>query len=215
MNKIINKFLSGIIILLVSSTAYGQSQTVSGVVSDGETGESIPGATVLVKGTSNGTVTDIDGKYFLNVTTEDAILMISFVGYESLEIEVGNRSTIDVSLKVSLTELSEVVVIGYGTQKKKVVTGAIESISAEEITSTPILRAEQALQGRTAGVQVTNLSGQPGETPTVVIRGAGTTGSSTPLYIVDGLQVDNIEYLNPGDIESMDVLKDAASAAIY
>ncbi|MBT3747774.1 MAG: SusC/RagA family TonB-linked outer membrane protein, partial [Bacteroidetes bacterium] len=109
----------------------------------------------------------------------------------------------------------EVVVIGYGTQKKKVVTGAIASVSSEEITSTPIHRIEQAMQGRTAGVQVTNLSGQPGEAPTVRVRGAGTTGNADPLYIVDGMAVGGIDYLNPGDIESMDVLKDAASAAIY
>ncbi|MDX2415823.1 MAG: TonB-dependent receptor, partial [Bacteroidales bacterium] len=114
-----------------------------------------------------------------------------------------------------LTELDEVVVIGYGTQKKKVVTGAIASISSEEITSAPILRVEQALQGRTAGVQVTNLSGQPGEAPTVRIRGSGTTGNAEPLYVVDGMAVGGIDYLNPGDIVSIDVLKDAASAAIY
>ena len=207
--------ISAILLLMISVSAKSQDMAISGVVSDAATGETIPGATVLVKGTGNGTVTDFDGNYKLSLSSGDNTLVISFVGYETLEIEVGGRSQIDVALSESSTQLTEVVVIGYGTQKKKVVTGAIASVSAEEITATPVLRAEQALQGRTAGVQVTNLSGQPGETPTVIIRGAGTTGNARPLYIVDGMAVDNIEYLNPGDIESMDVLKDAASAAIY
>lgn len=202
-------------IYLYSIASFGQTSIVSGVVSDHVTGESIPGATVMVKGTSNGTVTDFDGNYSLSIGNENVIIVVSFVGYETQEISIAGRSRVDINLIESSTQLNEIVVIGYGTQKKKVVTGAIESISAEEITSTPVLRAEQALQGRTAGVQVTSLSGQPGETPTVIIRGAGTTGNATPLYIVDGLQVENIEYLNPGDIESIDVLKDAASAAIY
>ena len=132
-----------------------------------------------------------------------------------MDVPVNGQTVMDVTMGVKLQELEEVVVIGYGTQKKKVVTGAIASVSSEEITSTPVLRAEQAMQGRTAGVQVTQLSGQPGEAPTVRIRGAGTTGNADPLYIVDGMAVGGIDYLNPGDIESIDVLKDAASAAIY
>ena len=215
MNKLLYKILTGIGILLMSSNVFGQSTTISGIVRDSETGESIPGATVLLDGSTNGTVTDLDGKYVLSVDEENAVIITSFIGYISSKINVNGRSVIDVSLKVSSTQLNEVVVIGYGTQKKKVVTGAISSVSAEEITATPVLRVEQALQGRTAGVQVTNLSGQPGEAPTVRIRGAGTTGNAAPLYVVDGLVVGGIDYLNPSDIESIDVLKDAASAAIY
>ena len=215
MNKLLYKILTGIGILLMSSNVFGQSTTISGIVRDSETGESIPGATVLLDGSTNGTVTDLDGKYVLSFDEENAVIITSFIGYISSKINVNGRSVIDVSLKVSSTQLNEVVVIGYGTQKKKVVTGAISSVSAEEITATPVLRVEQALQGRTAGVQVTNLSGQPGEAPTVRIRGAGTTGNAAPLYVVDGLVVGGIDYLNPSDIESIDVLKDAASAAIY
>ena len=159
MDRKLLKMISAIFLLLISVSAKSQDMAISGVVSDAATGETIPGATVLVKGTGNGTVTDFDGNYKLSVSSGDNTLVISFVGYETLEVEVGGRSQIDVALSESSTQLTEVVVIGYGTQKKKVVTGAIASVSAEEITATPVLRAEQALQGRTAGVQVTNLSG--------------------------------------------------------
>ena len=215
MKKNIYKYLSGVVLFLISSQMYAQDLTISGVVTEAGTDFTVPGATIQVKGTTIGTVADFDGNYQFAIPDNATTLVVSFVGYETAEIEIAGQSVINVALEVSLTQLSEVVVIGYGTQKKKVVTGAITSLNADEISSTPVLRVEQALQGRTPGVQVTSLSGQPGETPTVIIRGAGTTGNSTPLYIVDGLQVDNIEYLNPGDIEAMDILKDAASAAIY
>ncbi len=215
MDKLFLKLFTGLTLLLLSSVVVGQTSTISGVVKDETTGEPIPGATVVVMGTTNGVATDLDGRYVINITDLDQFIIVSFVGYEASEIEIKGQSVIDVSLRGSLTQLDEVVVIGYGTQKKKVVTGAIASISSEEITSAPILRVEQALQGRTAGVQVTNLSGQPGEAPTVRIRGSGTTGNAEPLYVVDGMAVGGIDYLNPGDIVSIDVLKDAASAAIY
>jgi TonB-linked SusC/RagA family outer membrane protein len=200
------------IALIHSVTA--QERSVSGSVFDGTSGEGLPGATVQIKGTTNGTITDFNGQYKLSVTDE-AVLIVNFIGYTTQEVAVGNQSVLDITLVEDVAQLDEIVVIGYGVQRKKVVTGAIESVSAEEISLTPILRVEQALQGRTPGVQVTNQSGQPGEAPTVRIRGAGTTGNAAPLYIVDGLPVGGIDFLNPGDIESMDVLKDAASAAIY
>ncbi|SHK13736.1 TonB-linked outer membrane protein, SusC/RagA family [Reichenbachiella agariperforans] len=214
MNKRIQKYLAVLLMTLVASQVFAQT-SITGVVKDEINGETIPGATVIVKGTTNGTVTDLDGRYTLNISDAAEAVIISFVGYEVMELPINGRSVIDASLAVSMTELTEVVVIGYGTQSKKVVTGAIASVSAKQIESTPILRVEQALQGRTAGVQVTNLSGQPGDAPTVRIRGAGTTGDANPIYVVDGMVVGGIDYLNPGDIESMDVLKDAASAAIY
>ncbi len=194
---------------------FSQSHTVTGVVTDASTGMGIPGATVVEVGTVNGTTTDIDGNFTIKASSPLASLEISFVGYKTVTVQINNLTTFDITLEIQTTELDEIVVIGYGTQKKKVVTGAIASVSSEEISSTPILRVDQAMQGRTAGVQITNLSGQPGEAPTVRIRGAGTTGSADPLYIVDGMAVGGIDYLNPGDIESIDVLKDAASAAIY
>ncbi len=195
------------------------AQTLEGVITDQTTGETLPGANVVLKGTLQGTVTDLDGEYSLGLPAGTHIITYSFVGYSPVEIEISisTDETLvrNIELTPDITTFEEFVVVGYGTQQKLVVTGAIASVGSEEITSTPILRIEQAMQGRTAGVQVTNLSGQPGEGPTVRIRGAGTTGNAEPLYIVDGMAVGGIDYLNPGDIESIDVLKDAASAAIY
>jgi len=206
-------FLVGI--LICSKNLFAQTLSVTGKVTDATTGLGIPVATISEQGTSNGTLSNVDGDFSIKVANSDAVLLVSFVGYQTQVVPVDGRTVISIKLAEKVSELDEVVVIGYGTQKKKVVTGAIASVSSEEITSTPIHRIEQAMQGRTAGVQVTNLSGQPGEAPTVRVRGAGTTGNADPLYIVDGMAVGGIDYLNPGDIESMDVLKDAASAAIY
>ncbi|NHB68101.1 SusC/RagA family TonB-linked outer membrane protein [Perlabentimonas gracilis] len=213
----INFFRLSIIVALslLSSIAQAQPHSISGIVKDAETGEGIIGVTVVEQGTTTGTTTDLDGAFSFTISNPTATLDVSFVGYKSVSVPVNSRAFIEIVLLVDMMELDEVVVIGYGVQKKKVVTGAISSVSAEEISATPVLRIDQAMQGRTAGVQITNLSGQPGEAPTVRVRGAGTTGNSEPLYIVDGMAVGGIDYLNPGDIESIDVLKDAASAAIY
>lgn len=204
-----------LILLSSASLLHAQTHAVQGTVKDAENGLGIPGATVLEQGTLNGTTTDFDGKYLINVSSPNATLEFSFVGYRTLAVPVNSQSILEVSLMVQATQLDEVVLIGYGTQKKKVVTGALASVSGDDIKSLPVLRVDQAMQGFTAGVQVTNLSGQPGEAPTVRVRGAGTTGNAEPLYIVDGMAVGGIDYLNPGDIESIDVLKDGASAAIY
>lgn len=215
MKNMLFKYLSVLLLILTGPELFGQGLKVSGTVTDGETGEAVIGATVLEKGTSNGAVTGIDGDFSLTVSDAGISLVFTATGYEPTEIQINGRAVVDAVLKFNTKELGEIVVIGYGRQKKKVVTGAIASVSSKEISSTPVLRVEQALQGRTPGVQVTSLSGQPGEEPTVRVRGIGTTGNAKPLYIVDGLAVGGIDYLNPGDIESIDVLKDAASAAIY
>lgn len=219
LNKLmITKFYKTMFLLVLLFTAgmlQAQDHAVTGTVTDKDTGQGIPGVTVIESGTFKGTITDIEGKFSLMMSGPNTILEVSFIGYQTQKIPVNNRSVINVILDVEVTHLSELVVIGYGTQKKKVVTGAIATVGADEISSTPVLRIEQAMQGRTAGVQVTNLSGQPGEAPTIRIRGTGSTLNSDPLYIVDGIAVEGIDYLNPGDIESIDVLKDAASAAIY
>jgi TonB-dependent starch-binding outer membrane protein SusC len=207
------------LIVGLSATTVLNAQTLEGVITDQTTGETLPGATVLVKGTTQGTVSGIDGDYSLSLDAGTHIITFSYVGYigQEIEISVSTGETLirNIQLQADITTFEEFVVVGYGTQQKKVVTGAISSVDSEEITATPVLRIEQAMQGRAAGVQVTNLSGQPGEAPTVRIRGAGTTGNAEPLYVVDGMVVGGIDYLNPGDIESVDVLKDAASAAIY
>lgn len=211
-------YLSRLIFILVflfyTGYLFAQTITVTGNVKDFVDNSPLPGVTILVKGTTAGTISDLDGNYSITLAS-DATLVFSFVGYSSVEVAVAGRTTINIFLAPTIEALSELVVIGYGTQKKKVVTGAIATIKPEEITSTSIFNIAQAMQGRAAGVQVTNQSGQPGEGQTVRIRGTGTTGYADPLYIVDGLAVYSIDYLNPGDIESIDVLKDAASAAIY
>jgi TonB-linked SusC/RagA family outer membrane protein len=193
------------------------ADSVMGVVTDASTNQTLPGVNILVKGTvDRGTTTDIDGNYVLRNIEPDDTLRYSYIGFQTVEIPVDGRSEINVSLEPSVLESGEeIVVVGYGTKKRSEITGSVSSVSSETIAETPILRVEQALQGRTAGVFVANQSGQPGEAPTIRIRGAGTTGSADPLYVVDGMPVGGIDYLNPGSIQSIEVLKDASSAAIY
>lgn len=190
-------------------------QIVSGKVTDYLTGEPLPGVNIIIQGTTTGTVTDMDGNYSLQVPGSESILSFSFIGYETEDVTVGEQTTINISLMPDLTSLDEIVVVGYGTQKKKVVTGATAEVASEDIVRTNSLRIEQALQGQTPGVQISSTSGQPGEGLKVRIRGTGTLGNSDPLYVVDGVPVDNISYLSPSAIDRVDVLKDAASAAIY
>ncbi|MEQ9232241.1 MAG: SusC/RagA family TonB-linked outer membrane protein, partial [Cyclobacteriaceae bacterium] len=206
-------FILGLTLLCASFQAMAQ-QTITGKVLD-ETGEGIPGVTVLEKGTTNGTITDFNGDFSITVTNSASILQFTSIGFASIEEVVGERTSIDIGMNESQTELDEVVVIGYGTQRKKVVTGAIESVSADEINSQPLARVDQALQGRAAGVQVVNQSGQPGEGPVIRIRGIGTDGNPEPLILVDGMAVNSIDNINPGDVESMEVLKDSAATSIY
>ena len=208
-----------VIILLVCLWApivlYGQDRQVSGRVLDAESNSALPGVSIIVKGTSTGTTTDIEGNYSLQVPEGSSTLIFSFIGYATEEVNIQNRSVVDVNLSTDVTALSEVVVIGYGEQQKSLLTGAISSIEAEQITNTSTLRVEQALQGRTAGVNVLANSGSPGSGLKVRIRGTGSNGDAGPLYIVDGIRTGGIEYLDPSEIASIEVLKDAASAAIY
>lgn len=190
--------------------------TVTGKVTT-DAGEALVGVSVVLKGTTTGTVTDVDGKYSLNVPEENAVLVFSFIGYVSEEIPVGNQTVIDVKLLEDLKALEEVVVVGYGTQKKSVVTGAISSVKAKDLETMPVNRIEQALQGRTAGLIIAASSGQPGSSASVMVRGITTLNNNNPLWVVDGVVIDagGIGYLNQSDIESIEVLKDAASQAIY
>lgn len=215
MNNNLRKLLLLLVMVVNATFLFAQTHKITGIVYDADSRLGIPGVTIVEKNTQNGTITDIDGKYSLSVSSASSTLVVSFIGYQKQEITINNRSVIDINLAVEVTDLSEIVVIGYGTQKKKVVTGAIASVKSEDIEKMPLLRADQALQGRTAGVQVTNQSGQPGEAPSIRVRGAGTTLDSEPLYVIDGMVRGGIDQLNPGDIESIEVLKDAASAAIY
>ncbi len=188
---------------------------VTGTVTSATDELSLPGVNVIVKGTTTGTITDFDGNYQITVPSTDAVLLFSFIGYNNEESMVGSQTVINISLGEDIQLINEVVVIGYGTQKRSNISGAVSVVTAEEITETPILRAEQALQGRTAGVSVAQVSGSPGSPLTVRVRGTGTINNSDPLYLVDGVPVDGIDFLNANDIESMSVLKDGASAAIY
>jgi len=196
-------------------TASAQGRVISGTVTDGGDGSEMPGATILEKGTSNGTITDIDGKYQLTITGDDPVIIVSFVGFESKEIKVGAQSVINVSLDISLSELSEVVVIGYGVQQKRVATGSISKVDAKDIEGYKVPNVLSAIDGQVSGVIAGESSGQPGSSKSVFIRGISTNGDNSPLYVVDGLTVSGIDNLNPSDIESVDVLKDAASTAIY
>ena len=188
----------------------------TGTVAD-KTGETLPGVSVVVKGTTNGAATDINGAFKLTSAKETETLVFSFVGYDSQEVQAKAGIPLKVTLGTTSVGLSELVVIGYGVQKKSVVTGAISRVKSTDLENMPIVRIEQALQGRTTGVSVATSSGQPGASSTVRVRGTTTINNSNPLYVIDGVPIDNggIDYLNSDDIESMEVLKDAASAAIY
>jgi len=198
-------------------SVYGQAQdlSVKGKVLD-EAGLPLPGVTVLIQGTSLGTATDMDGNYEIKAAS-NGILVFSFIGYTNAKETVNGRTQIDVKLMPQSESLNEVVVVGYGTQKKSVVTGAISSVKAKDLENLPITRIEQALQGRASGVTITSNSGQPGSNSTIRVRGTTSFNNNDPLWVVDGVIVDagGIGYLNQSDIESIEVLKDAASQAIY
>ncbi|MEH0153396.1 TonB-dependent receptor [Limibacter armeniacum] len=230
------KWIALLPLLLCLNMAMAQSIKVAGTVTDVK-GEPMPGVTILVEGTTNGTTTDIAGKYAIEVPSSGN-LVFNFVGYISQTISVKGKSAISITMEEDLVELSEVVVVGYGTQKKSDLTGAVASVGVEELSNAVTTNIDQALQGRIAGVQVTQNSGQPGGVASIRIRGANSiTGSSEPLYVIDGIpfqgdavstagfdwaggangqnQVNPLSTINPNDIVSMEVLKDASATAIY
>lgn len=204
-----------LVVLGIPLRIAAQSLVVQGTVYDAGNRLAIVGAVVQDKAAKTGTTTDAQGRFSLR-TTEKAVLTVSFVGYVTQDIAVEGQTKLDVSLQPEGGILDEVVVVGYGTQKKSVVTGSISKISAEDIANMPVARIEQSLLGRTSGISITTSSGQPNSAATVRIRGTTTINNSDPLYVVDGVSIyGGIEYLNQGDIESIEVLKDAASASIY
>ncbi|MFS4418732.1 SusC/RagA family TonB-linked outer membrane protein [Maribacter sp. 2307ULW6-5] len=199
------------------------AQQVTGTVTEGG-GVPLPGASVVEKGTSNGTQADFDGNYTLELTTENATLVFSYIGYTSQEEIVNGRAVVNVTLNDDVSQLDEVVVIGYGTQRRQNVSAAISTLSAEAVEGRPVADFANAIQGQVAGLQITNSSGRPGAGTQVQIRGTGSiTGNSSPLYVIDGAiistsgggSVDPLSTINPADIESINVLKDASAAAIY
>lgn len=231
----LNRYLT-VLLFLVATVAWSQSRTVAGKVTSGEDGTGLPGVNVVEKGTSNGTATDADGNFSLNVGGTNSILVFTFVGYATQEVLVGNQSNVNITLLPDVTSLSEVVVIGYGQQEKKDATGAVLVLSDREFNQGVISSPEQLLQGRAAGVQVTPSSGEPGASANIRIRGTSSVRSNNnPLFVVDGVPLagsdvtpgganygagdgparNPLNFLNPDDIESVSILKDASASAIY
>lgn len=222
------------LLLLISPIfALAQERTVTGKVTDAENGDNLPGVNIIIKGTSVGTSTDANGSYSLSVSGDNAVLVFTFIGYATTEAAVGNQTIINQTLTSDVRALEEVVVVGYGTQRKADLTGAVGGLRASDVDigSKPITSPDQLLAGRVAGIQISNRSGDPGAPIDVRIRGVGTAGVNSPLWVIDGVpivQTSNITVntgsytetnplagINPTDIESIDVLKDASAAAIY
>ena len=217
--------------LAISTMALSQERSVTGKVTSTEDGTALPGVNVVVKGTTNGTVTDAEGNFRISIPSSGGSLVFSFIGLSTSEVEIGDRTTVDVSLSQDVQQLSEVVVTGYGTQDRKTLTSSITSVSAKDIAGVPMASPDQMLQGRAVGVQVSSASGTPGGGVSVRIRGSTSiNASSDPLYVVDGIPVvssnlsavglggqltNPIADLNPADIESLEILKDASATAIY
>ena len=209
MNKL---FLNITVALLASTIAFAQQ--VSGTVTEADSGAPLPGATVLVKGTDIGTTTDFDGMFQLAGVSSDATLVISYIGFETQEVAVGNNTNISVSLTTAADTLDEIVVIGYGSQRKKEVTGAVSVIDSKTIQKLNPVRAEQALQGQVPGVNITSQSGSPGSGFNIRIRGITTNGDNSPLILVDGNRIVDLNAINPNDIATINIIKDA-TAGIY
>ena len=201
--------------IAITASAFAQSRTISGKIVDAN-GEPVIGASAIVKGTSNGSITDLDGKFSIKDVPENGTITVSYIGYKSQTISVKGKNTISIVLQEDNTSLDDVIVIGYGSVKKSTLTAAVSKMDAKGIENRTLARAETALQGQLAGVQVRTTNGEPGADMQIRVRGAASVNAtSDPLYVVDGVPMDNLSGINPADIQSIEVLKDAASAAIY
>ena len=208
----ITKFLS-FLLLLTSTLALSQTFNVKGTVKDFESGQPLPGVNVIVKNTSKGVSTDFDGLFTMSGVGVNSILVFSYVGYQDQEVKVLNDGPISIIMKEDAEALDEVVVIGYGSQRKELVTGAFTSLDSQKITESNPTRIEEALKGSAAGVQVTSNSGSPGAALNIRIRGITTNGDNSPLVIVDGVNIGtDLSIIDPNDIQKMDIIKDASSA---
>lgn len=222
--------LIAVLMLYISPPAVAQEKLITGTIRSADDNQAFPGVSVVVKGTTHGTVSDTDGNFRIDVPSSESVLVFSAIGYRTTEIAVGNQSTIDVLLESDITSLAEVVLIGYGTQKKADVTASVATMKTDQLSERPLTRVDQALVGQMAGVRVQQTSGMPGQGFKVQIRGTGSlTSNNEPLYVVDGFPLEQsmqnpsggfdsgspLDNLNPNDIESVQVLKDAAAASIY
>lgn len=210
----ITKMATLLVLMLLSAAAYAQKIEVKGTVVDAHSQEPLVGLYVKEKGQTTGAMTNIDGEYTILVPS-NATLVFSYLGYTTQEVAVNGKKVVDVALSTDVAELDELIVIGYGVQKKSDITGSISSISGKDINNIPVSSTLQALQGRAAGVNIIQNTGAPGGKTTIQLRGVGTVNDSDPLYVVDGFIVDDIDYLNPNDIENVEIFKDAASSAVY
>ena len=201
------------LVMICSQSMFSQSKTVSGSVKDA-TGELLPGVSVIVKGTQKGVQTDFDGLFMIDNVQSTDELVFAYIGMTGKTVLVGANTRIDVVLIESLESLDEIVIVGYGQQSRTTVTGAIATVKSEDISALPVTNAESALQGRAAGLTITN-SGSPGSSPSVLIRGLGSVGNNSPLYVIDGVIVGNLSGISPNDIETVSVLKDASTTAVY
>ena len=203
------------ITVLCCMVSFAQEKTVSGTVTDAETGMPIPGANVMVQNTTKGAVTDFDGNYSISVE-EGVKLLFTYIGYKEKEVVIGAANTVNVSMEISASELDEVVVVAYGTQKKEEVTASVSTIDSEELTDVTSTDVSTMLQGKVSGVQVIQGSGQPGSVPDVRIRGISSIdGRVSPLWVVDGVIMHGTPNLNPNEIETLSVLKDASATSLY
>lgn len=211
-NAMLRGLASTALVLLISATAWGQKMKITGTVID-NTNEPIIGASVIENGTQNGVATDLDGHFTIEVQ-QGAKLKISYIGYKNKEVKASNG--IKITLEEEANMLNEVVAIGYGSVKRKDVTTAVSSVSAKDLSTRPIISAAAGMQGKAAGLQISQANGQPGASPTIRVRGTTSlNGSNDPLYVVDGVPMTNIDFLAADDIDNIQVLKDASSAAIY
>ncbi len=217
-NKLLFKLVLICFFALSFSNSFAQKFEVKGQVKS-KNGESLPGVNIVIKGTTVGTISDMNGQYIINLDEAESTLVYSFIGFQKQEIKVNSQNTINVIMTEDMTDLDEVVVIGYGTVKKSDLTGSVTSIKAESLEETPAASVDALLQGKVAGVQITQTSGEPGSGVQVRIRGMSSRqGSNSPLYVIDGFpygDAGNLKQLNPNDIESIEVLKDASASAIY
>lgn len=201
--------------IVASSAVYAQNVTVKGKIIDSSTKESVPGVNIVIKGTTNGVISNFDGDYEISVPSK-ATLVFSFIGYATQEVPVSGKTRIDVNLLTESQELAEVVAIGYGTVKKKDITGSVSSVQGDDLRAIPVASAAEAITGKLAGVQVLSTEGSPDAEMRIRVRGGGSiTQDNSPLFIVDGFPVSSISDIAPSDIQSIDVLKDASSTAIY
>ena len=203
------------VLFMLAPAVLAQEKTITGKVIASDTKEPMPGVNVIVKGKTIGTMTGVDGAYSIKVPSDHEILVFSFIGYANQEISVSGKTVINVTLEQQKTALDEVVVVGYGTVKKSDLTGSVGVIKSDDLTKITSLNPEQSLQGKVTGVQVTSTSGAPGAVPFIRVRGVGTFNNTAPIFVVDGVILDDISFLNTADIASMEVLKDASATAMY